>query len=69
MRLSISMLAFALLTAGFLWPTEEAVSGLGLHLTVLWMLLGCYMNCSDGGPRMKRTFGGLGLTGSISACC
>ena len=40
MRLSISMLAFALLTAGFLWPTEEAVSGLGLHLTVLWMLLG-----------------------------
>jgi len=40
MHLSIPMLAFALLTAGFLWPTEEAVSGLGLHLTVLWMLLG-----------------------------
>lgn len=40
MRLSIPILAFALLTAGFLWPTEEAVSGLGLHLTVLWVLLG-----------------------------
>ncbi len=40
MRLSISMLAFALLTAGYLWPTEEAISGLGLHLVVLWMLLG-----------------------------
>jgi len=40
MRLSISMLAFALLTAEFLWPTEEAVGGLGLHLTVLWVLLG-----------------------------
>ena len=40
MQFSISMLAFALLTAGFLWPTEEAVSGLGLHLTVLWTLLG-----------------------------
>ena len=40
MRLSIPLLAFALLTAGFLWPTEEAVSGLGLHLTVLWVLLG-----------------------------
>ncbi|MEJ7593664.1 MAG: hypothetical protein WKF77_19165, partial [Planctomycetaceae bacterium] len=40
MRLSIPILAFALLTAEFLWPTEEAVSGLGLHLTVLWVLLG-----------------------------
>ena len=40
MKLSISMLAFALLTAGFLWPAEEAVSGAGLHLVVLWMLLG-----------------------------
>ncbi len=40
MRLSIPLLAFALLTAEFLWPTEEAVSGLGLHLTVLWVLLG-----------------------------
>ena len=40
MRLSIPILAFALLTSGFLWPTEEAVSGLGLHLTVLWVLLG-----------------------------
>ena len=34
------MLAFALLTAGFLWPTEEAINGLGLHLTVAWILLG-----------------------------
>lgn len=40
MRLSIPMLAFALLTAGFLWPTEEAINGLGLHLTVAWILLG-----------------------------
>ena len=40
MRLSISMLAFALLTAGFLWPTEEAISGLGQYLVVLWILLG-----------------------------
>lgn len=34
------MLAFALLTAGFLWPTEEAISGLGQYLVVLWILLG-----------------------------
>ena len=58
MRLSIPMLAFALLTAGFLWPTEEAVSGLGLHLVVLWMLLGmlhelqCWQAADD--ARMRR---------------
>ena len=40
MHVSIPILAFALLTAGYLWPTEEAVRGLGLHLTVLWALLG-----------------------------
>ncbi|HQX50115.1 MAG TPA: O-antigen ligase family protein [Planctomycetaceae bacterium] len=43
MQLSISMFAFALLTAGFLWPTEEAVAGEGLHLVVLWMLLGLFL--------------------------
>ncbi len=58
MRLSIPMLAFALLTAGFLWPTEEAVGGLGLHLVVLWMLLGmlhelqCWQAADD--ARMRR---------------
>ena len=57
MRLSIPMLAFALLTAGFLWPTEEAVSGRGLHLVTLWMLLGmlhelqCWWNADDAGSR------------------
>lgn len=40
MRLSIPMLAFALLTAGFLWPAEEAINGLGLQWTVGWCLLG-----------------------------
>ncbi|HRA86875.1 MAG TPA: O-antigen ligase family protein [Planctomycetaceae bacterium] len=43
MQLSVSMLAFAFLTAGFLWPTEEAVAGEGLHLVVLWMLLGLFL--------------------------
>ena len=57
MRFSIPMLAFALLTAGFLWPTEEAVSGLGLHLVTLWMLLGmlhelqCCWNSHEAGSR------------------
>jgi len=57
MRLSIPLLAFALLTAGFLWPTEEAVSGLGLHLVTLWMLLGmlhelqCWWNADEAGSR------------------
>ena len=60
MRLSIPMLAFALLTAGFLWPTEEAVSGLGLHLVTLWMLLGmlhelqCWWNADEASSRWPR---------------
>lgn len=60
MRLSIPLLAFALLTAGFLWPTEEAVSGLGLHLVTLWMLLGmvyelqCWWNADEAGSRWPR---------------
>ncbi len=69
MRLSIPLLAFALLTAEFLWPTEEAVSGLGLHLTVLWVLLGLLTNHSDGGQGARRTRGGHGLTESIWAWC
>jgi tetratricopeptide (TPR) repeat protein len=40
MRLSIPILAFALLTAGFLWPAEEAINGMGLHWTVAWCFLG-----------------------------
>lgn len=32
--------AIALLTAGFLWHVEEAVSGDGLYLAVLWLTLG-----------------------------
>ncbi len=60
MRLSIPMLAFALLTAGFLWPTEEAVSGLGLHLVTLWMLLGmlhelqCWWNLDEADSRRPK---------------
>ncbi len=42
MQRSIPIFTFALLTAGFLWPTEEAVAGAGLHLVVLWMLLGLF---------------------------
>jgi hypothetical protein len=38
--MSIPLLAFALLTASFLWPTEDAISGGGLHIVVLWFLLG-----------------------------
>lgn len=38
----LSICAFALLTASYLWPTEEAVSGSGLHLVALWMLLGTF---------------------------
>jgi hypothetical protein len=30
----------ALLTAAFLWPTEDAVNGGGLHLVILWLTLG-----------------------------
>ncbi|MBL8817610.1 MAG: O-antigen ligase family protein [Planctomyces sp.] len=33
-------LAIALITAGLLWPVEEAVSGAGLQWVVLWMVLG-----------------------------
>ena len=66
MRLSISMMAFALLTAGFLWPTEEAISGLGLHLVVLWMLLGFLhaMQCwwaTDGAHARRPQFDRIDL--------
>lgn len=40
MRLLFTMLALALLTAGFLWPVEDAVNGSGLHLVILWLMLG-----------------------------
>jgi hypothetical protein len=40
MQISFLMFALALLTAEFLWPTEDAVNGGGLHLAVLWLVLG-----------------------------
>ena len=66
MRLSIPLLAFALLTAGFLWPTEEAVSGLGLHLTLLWVLLGLLHELqrwreSDAADARRPRFDGIDL--------
>ena len=40
MRFSLTMLALSLLTAEFLWPVEDAASGRGLYLVMLWLLLG-----------------------------
>ncbi len=40
MHLSLTMLAFALLTTAFLWPVEDAVNGSGLHLVIMWSILG-----------------------------
>lgn len=66
MRLSIPILAFALLTAGYLWPTEEAVSGLGLHLVALWLLLGilhesqCWWG-EDKGTTLRLRFDAMDL--------
>ncbi|MFO0998837.1 MAG: O-antigen ligase family protein [Planctomycetaceae bacterium] len=40
MRSPLTIFAMALLTAAFLWPTEDAVNGGGLHLVILWLTLG-----------------------------
>lgn len=40
MRTPLTIFALALLTAAFLWPTEDAVNGGGLHLVILWLTLG-----------------------------
>ena len=40
MRLPVSTAAFSLLTAAFLWPVEDAISGAGLHLVLAWLLIG-----------------------------
>jgi hypothetical protein len=40
MRSPLTIFALALLTAAFLWPTEDAVNGGGLHLVILWLTLG-----------------------------
>jgi hypothetical protein len=39
MRSPLTIFAMALLTAAFLWPTEDAVNGGGLHLVILWLTL------------------------------
>ncbi|MFN9717758.1 MAG: O-antigen ligase family protein [Planctomycetota bacterium] len=33
------IVGLAMFSAGFFWPTEDAVSGSGLHLVILWLLL------------------------------
>lgn len=40
MRSPLIIFALALLTSAFLWPTEDAVNGGGLHLVILWLTLG-----------------------------
>ncbi len=40
MRFSLTLMALSLLTAEFLWPVEDAASGRGLHLVMLWLMLG-----------------------------
>ena len=40
MRSPLIIFALALLTSAFLWPTEDAVNGSGLHLVILWLTLG-----------------------------
>ncbi len=40
MRSPLTIFALALLTAAFLWPTEDAANGGGLHLVILWLTLG-----------------------------
>ena len=40
MRSPLTIFALALLTSAFLWPTEDAVNGGGLHLVILWLTLG-----------------------------
>ena len=54
MQLSITMLAFALLTAAFLWPVEDAINGTGLHLAVLWLVLGMLHALRQWRPRMDE---------------
>lgn len=64
MRLSIPMLAYALLTAAFLWPVEDAINGAGLHLVVLWLMLGMLhalrcLQASRNEPESRRAAFGL----------
>ena len=60
MHLLLTIFAFALLTAEFLWPAEDAVNGGGLHLIVLWLVLAtlqaifCWLERSDKGRRFSR---------------
>ncbi len=64
MRLSIPILVFALFTAAFLWPVEDAINGTGLHLVVLWLMLGMLhgLRCwraTDGEPECRQAPFGL----------
>ncbi len=55
MQLSIPLLAFALLTAAFLWPVEDAINGTGLHLVVLWLMLSLLHTLRHWRPRRAES--------------
>jgi hypothetical protein len=66
MRSPLTIFVLALLTAAFLWPTEDAVNGGGLHLVILWSTLGGliglrYLVSGRGNPGDTFRRAGFGL--------
>ncbi len=66
MRSPLTIFAMALLTAAFLWPTEDAVNGGGLHLVILWLtlagLIGLrYLIGARGNPSESLPRAGFGI--------